>query len=208
MIVTLAARTAGAYHAALPEFRLKHTKETAMKLDAVPVGPNPPWDINVVIEIPQGGLPVKYEMDKASGALFVDRFLHTAMYYPGNYGFVPHTLSDDGDPCDVLVINPTPVVPGCVIRARPIGALMMTDEAGGDEKILAVPVDKLNPFYSDVASYRQLPAILIEQIEHFFTRYKDREKGKTVKVHRWADASEAAELIRQGMDAHKAKQEG
>ena len=179
-----------------------------MNLDAIPVGPNPPWDLNVVIEIPQGGLPVKYEMDKESGALFVDRFLHTAMYYPGNYGFVPHTLSDDGDPCDVLVINPTPVVPGCVIRARPIGALMMTDEAGGDEKILAVPVDKLNPFYSDVASYRQLPAILIEQIEHFFTRYKDLEKGKTVKVHRWADASEAAELIRQGMEAHKAKQEG
>ena len=179
-----------------------------MKLDAVPVGPNPPWDINVVIEIPQGGLPVKYEMDKASGALFVDRFLHTAMYYPGNYGFVPHTLSDDGDPCDVLVINPTPVVPGCVIRARPIGALMMTDEAGGDEKILAVPVDKLNPFYSNVASYRQLPAILIEQIEHFFTRYKDLEKGKTVNVHRWADAAEAAELIRTAMAAYEAKREG
>lgn len=179
-----------------------------MKLDAVPVGPNPPWDINVVIEIPQGGLPVKYEMDKESGALFVDRFLHTAMYYPGNYGFVPHTLSDDGDPCDVLVINPTPVVPGCVIRARPIGALMMEDEAGKDEKILAVPVDKLNPFYSDVASYRQLPAILIEQIEHFFSRYKDLEKGKVTNVTRWADAAEAAELIREGMKAHEAKQAG
>src|SRR5690606_8437271 len=145
-------------------------RTNAMKIDAIPVGPNPPWDVHVVIEIPQGGLPVKYEMDKASGALFVDRFLHTSMYYPGNYGFVPHTLSDDGDPCDVLVINPTPVVPGCVIRARPIGALRMTDEAGGDEKILAVPVDQLNPFYSNIASYRQLPAILIEQIEHFFTR--------------------------------------
>ena len=179
-----------------------------MKLDAVPVGPNPPWDINVVIEIPQGGLPVKYEMDKESGALFVDRFLHTAMYYPGNYGFVPHTLSDDGDPCDVLVINPTPVVPGCVIRARPIGALMMEDEAGKDEKILAVPVDKLNPFYSDIASYRQLPAILIEQIEHFFSRYKDLEKGKVTNVTRWADAAEAAELIREGMKAHAAKQAG
>lgn len=179
-----------------------------MKLDAVPVGPNPPWDINVVIEIPQGGLPVKYEMDKASGALFVDRFLHTAMYYPGNYGFVPHTLSDDGDPCDVMVINPTPVVPGCVIRARPIGALMMEDEAGKDEKILAVPVDKLNPFYSDIASYRQLPAILIEQIEHFFSRYKDLEKGKVTNVTRWADAAEAAELIRAGMKAHQAKAAG
>lgn len=176
-----------------------------MNLDAVPVGPNPPWDLNVVIEIPQGGLPVKYEMDKESGALFVDRFLHTAMYYPGNYGFVPHTLADDGDPCDVVVINPTPVVPGCVIRARPIGALLMEDEAGRDEKILAVPVDKLNPFYSDIASYRQLPPILIEQIEHFFSRYKDLEKGKMSKVTRWADAGEAAELIAAGIRAHQDK---
>lgn len=176
-----------------------------MNLDAVPVGPNPPWDLNVVIEIPQGGLPVKYEMDKDSGALFVDRFLHTAMYYPGNYGFVPHTLADDGDPCDVVVINPTPVVPGCIIRARPIGALLMEDEAGRDEKILAVPVDKLNPFYSDIASYRQLPAILIEQIEHFFSRYKDLEKGKITKVTRWADAGEAAELIAEGIRLHQAK---
>ncbi|MFC0633603.1 inorganic diphosphatase [Brevundimonas balnearis] len=176
-----------------------------MNLDAVPVGPNPPWDLNVVIEIPQGGLPVKYEMDKESGALFVDRFLHTAMYYPGNYGFVPHTLADDGDPCDVVVINPTPVVPGCVIRARPIGALLMEDEAGRDEKILAVPVDKLNPFYSDIASYRQLPPILIEQIEHFFSRYKDLEKGKMSKVTRWADAGEAAELIATGIRAHREK---
>ena len=176
-----------------------------MNLDAVPVGPNPPWDLNVVIEIPQGGLPVKYEMDKDSGALFVDRFLHTAMYYPGNYGFVPHTLADDGDPCDVVVINPSPVVPGCVIRARPIGALLMEDEAGRDEKILAVPVDKLNPFYSDIASYRQLPPILIEQIEHFFSRYKDLEKGKMSKVTRWADAGEAAELIAAGIRAHQDK---
>ncbi|MFN7237481.1 MAG: inorganic diphosphatase [Brevundimonas sp.] len=176
-----------------------------MNLDAVPVGPNPPWDLNVVIEIPQGGLPVKYEMDKDSGALFVDRFLHTAMYYPGNYGFVPHTLADDGDPCDVVVINPTPVVPGCVIRARPIGALLMEDEAGRDEKILAVPVDKLNPFYSDIASYRQLPPFLIEQIEHFFSRYPDLEKGKMSKVTRWADAGEAAELIAAGIRAHQDK---
>jgi inorganic pyrophosphatase len=176
-----------------------------MNLDAVPVGPNPPWDLNVVIEIPQGGLPVKYEMDKDSGALFVDRFLHTAMYYPGNYGFVPHTLADDGDPCDVVVINPTPVVPGCVIRARPIGALLMEDEAGRDEKILAVPVDKLNPFYSDIASYRQLPPILIEQIEHFFSRYKDLEKGKMSKVTRGADAGEPAELIAAGIRAHQDK---
>ena len=176
-----------------------------MNLEAVPIGPNPPWDINVVVEIPQGGLPVKYEMDKASGALFVDRFLHTAMFYPGNYGFIPHTLADDGDPCDVLVINPTPVVPGCIIRVRPIGALMMEDEKGRDEKILAVPVDALHPFYSGVSSYRQLPLILIEQIEHFFSRYKDLEKGKVTNVTRWADAGEAADLIVEGIEAERAK---
>lgn len=176
-----------------------------MNIEAIPVGPNAPWDVNVVIEIPQGGLPVKYEMDKASGALFVDRFLHTAMYYPGNYGFIPHTLSDDGDPCDVIVLNPTPVVPGCVIRSRPIGVLKMVDEAGGDEKILAVPVDKLNPYYTEVSSYRQLPAILIEQIQHFFTRYKDLEKGKSVTINGWGDAGEAAEMIAAGMAAHQAK---
>ena len=174
-----------------------------MNLDAIEVGPNPPWDVNVVIEIPQGGLPVKYEMDKASGALFVDRFLHTAMYYPGNYGFIPHTLSDDGDPCDVIVLNPTPVVPGCVIRSRPIGVLKMEDEAGGDEKILAVPVDKLNPYYTDIASYRQLPAILVEQIEHFFTRYKDLEKGKWAKMQGWAGPERARELILKAIAAYK-----
>jgi inorganic pyrophosphatase len=183
-----------------------------MNIDAIPVGPNPPWDLNVIIEIPQGGLPVKYEMDKDSGALFVDRFLHTAMYYPGNYGFVPHTLADDGDPCDVMVLNPSPVVPGCVIRCRPIGVLRMVDEAGGDDKILAVPVDKLNPYYTDIASYRQLPMILVEQIEHFFTRYKDLEKNKSVTVKGWGDAGEAAALIAEGMRAHdeaqKAKKGG
>ena len=128
-----------------------------MNIDAISVGPKPPYDIHVVIEIPAGGLPVKYEMDKESGALFVDRFLNTAMYYPGNYGFIPHTLADDGDPCDVIVLNPTPVVPGAVIRARPIGVLLMEDEAGRDEKILAVPVDKLNPYYSDIQSYTSCP---------------------------------------------------
>ena len=174
-----------------------------MNIDAISVGPKPPYDIHVVIEIPAGGLPVKYEMDKESGALFVDRFLNTAMYYPGNYGFIPHTLSDDGDPCDVIVINPTPVVPGAVIRARPIGVLLMEDEAGRDEKILAVPVDKLNPYYSDIQSYTQLPKILIEQIEHFFTRYKDLEKGKMVRVDKWAEADVAAELIETGMKMHE-----
>src|SRR6476661_10703588 len=176
-----------------------------MRLEAVSIGTNFPTDVNVVIEVPIGGEPIKYEMDKEAGALVVDRFLHTAMYYPGNYGFIPHTLSDDGDPCDVIVLNPTPVVPGCIIRSRPIGVLKMEDEAGGDEKILAVPVDKLNPYYTDIASYRQLPAILVEQIEHFFTRYKDLEKGKSVTVKGWGDAGEAAELIATGMRAHQDK---
>ena len=176
-----------------------------MDISKIPTGVNPPYDVNAIIEIPQGGEPVTYELAKESGAIMVDRFLHTAMYYPGNYGFIPHTLSDDGDPCDVIVLNPTPVVPGCVIRSRPIGVLKMVDEAGGDEKILAVPVDKLNPYYTEVSSYRQLPAILIEQIEHFFTRYKDLEKGKSVTVNGWGDAGEAAELIAAGMAAHQAK---
>jgi inorganic pyrophosphatase len=138
-------------------------------------------------------------MDKDSGALFVDRFLHTAMFYPGNYGFIPHTLADDGDPCDILVVGPTPVVPGAVVRVRPIGALMMEDEAGGDEKILAVPVDQLHPFHVGVGSYRQLPVIMTEQIGHFFQHYKDLEKGKITRITRWADAEEAADLIRQGI---------
>ena len=176
-----------------------------MGLDRVPSGKDLPNDFNVVVEIPMHAEPIKYEVDKESGAIFVDRFLHTAMFYPGNYGFIPHTLSDDGDPCDVIVLNPTPVVPGCVIRSRPIGVLMMVDEAGGDEKILAVPVDKLNPYYTDIASYRQLPTIMVEQIEHFFTRYKDLEKGKSVTVKGWGDAGEAAEMIAKGMQAHQDK---
>ncbi len=175
-----------------------------MDITRIPVGPNPPYDIYAVIEIPQGGEPVKYEMDKASGALFVDRFLHTAMFYPGNYGFIPHTLSEDGDPCDVLVVGPTPVVPGAVIRCRPIGALLMEDEAGKDEKILAVPVDKLHPFHSDISSWRQLPSIMTEQIAHFFQHYKDLEKGKSTRIIGWAEPEETAELIRRGMEAARA----
>ena len=177
-----------------------------MDINRIPTGANPPYDINAVIEIPQGGEPVKYEMDKASGALFVDRFLHTAMFYPGNYGFIPHTLADDGDPCDVLVVGPTPVVPGAVIRCRPIGALLMEDEAGRDEKILAVPVDKLHPFHSDISSWRQLPTIMTEQIAHFFQHYKDLEKGKSTRIIGWAEPEETAELIRRGMEAHNTKE--
>src|SRR5438552_8166576 len=171
-----------------------------MDLSHIPVGENPPHEVNVIIEIPQGGAPVKYEVDKASGAMFVDRFLHTAMFYPANYGFIPHTLSEDGDPLDCMVVGPTPVVPGVVLPARPIGALLMEDEAGIDEKILAVPVDRLHPFYRSVVSHRDLPEILLGQIEHFFTHYKDLEKGKWSKVRRWADVQEAIELIRAGIE--------
>jgi inorganic pyrophosphatase len=166
-----------------------------MDLKLIPAGRNPPKDINAVIEIPLGGVPVKYEFDKTSGAIFVDRFLHTAMFYPGNYGFIPHTLSEDGDPCDVMVISQVPVVPGAVIRCRPVGALLMEDEAGKDEKVLAVPVDALHPFYTGVAGYRDLPAVMIEQIAHFFQHYKDLEKGKWVTIVRWLDTAEAEQLV-------------
>ena len=166
-----------------------------MDVAKISVGRAPPHDINVVVEIPQGGQPVKYELDKTSGAVFVDRFLHTAMFYPGNYGFVPHTLAQDGDPIDVLIVGPASVVPGAVVRCRPVGVLMMEDEQGPDEKILAVPVDELHPFYTGVRSYQDLPPILCDQIAHFFRHYKDLEAGKWVKVARWADAAEAADLI-------------
>ena len=174
-----------------------------MDIDKIPVGHNPPSDINVISEIPKGGEPVKYELDKASGALYVDRFLHTAMFYPGNYGFIPHTLSGDGDPCDVLVVGQVQVVPGAVIRSRPIGALLMEDEAGPDEKIIAVPVDKLHPFYSGVQSYKDLPTVLCDQIAHFFKHYKDLEKGKWVTIVRWIDASEAQALVQSAIERAK-----
>ena len=170
-----------------------------MDITKIPAGKDPPFDINVVIEIPQGGVPVKYEFDKTSGALMVDRFVHTAMFYPGNYGFVPHTVAADGDPIDVLVVGQLPVVPGAVIRSRPIGALLMQDEKGADEKIIAVPVDALHPFYSGVRSYRDLPAILCEQIAHFFQHYKDLEVGKWVEIAHWVGPEEAGELIRAAM---------
>lgn len=166
-----------------------------MDINKVSAGKNPPWQINVVIEVPQGGPPVKYEFDKDSGAIMVDRFLHTAMHYPANYGFIPHTLCDDGDPADVLVLSTAPLVPGCVIAARPIGVLIMADEEGEDEKILAVPVDKLKPYYTDVKSYKDVPQILCDQISHFFKHYKDLEKNKWVDVKRWEEADEAAALI-------------
>ncbi len=169
-----------------------------MDLKKLSIGKNPPDEVNVLIEIPIGGVPIKYEFDKESGALFVDRFLNTAMYYPGNYGFIPHTLSDDGDPCDVLVISQVPVVPSAVVACRPIGVLLMKDESGHDEKIIAVPVERLNPFYNDVKSYKDLPPVLCEQIVHFFQHYKDLEKGKWVTITRWGDAEEAREIVRAG----------
>jgi len=174
-----------------------------MNLEKIPIGRNPPWDVNVIVEVPVGGEPVKYELDKDSGAMYVDRFLHTAMRYPCNYGFVPHTLAADGDPVDILVAAPNTVVPGAVVRARPIGVLIMEDEAGADEKILSVPVDDLHPYYSEVTSYRGLPKILREQITHFFQHYKDLEPGKWVKIARWGEADEACRLIEQAIAAAK-----
>jgi len=166
-----------------------------MDIQKISIGANPPWDVNVIIEIPFGGDPVKYEIDKESGAMFVDRFLHTAMYYPANYGFIPHTLAADGDPVDALVLGRSPVVPGAVIRSRPIGVLMMEDESGADEKLLMVPVDKLNPYYARVKSHEDLPAILRDQIAHFFKHYKDLEDGKWVEIKSWGCPEEAAEII-------------
>ncbi len=171
-----------------------------MDFSKIDIGKDAPRDVNVVIEVPMGAQPIKYEMCKESGALYVDRFLHTAMYYPCNYGFVPHTLSDDGDPVDVLVVSQYPVQPGSILRSRPIGVLMMEDESGGDEKILAVPHNKLHPFYSDVKNYTDLPEILTQQIAHFFEHYKDLEKNKWVKVTGWKDAATAEQMIQEAID--------
>jgi inorganic pyrophosphatase len=166
-----------------------------MRIDAIIIGKNPPEDVNVIIEVAIGGEPIKYELDKDAGTLVVDRFLYTPMRYPGNYGFVPHTLSDDGDPIDVLVANTRPIVPGAVINVRPVGVLKMMDESGGDEKIIAVPSPKLTQRYMNVHNYTDLPAITLDQIQHFFEHYKDLEPGKWVKVEGWGDAAEAKALI-------------
>lgn len=170
-----------------------------MDIKKIPIGKNPPHDVNVIIEIPLRSDPVKYEICKESGAMFVDRFLHTAMYYPVNYGFVPHTLSEDGDPVDVMVVGRVPVAVGSVMRCRPIGVLKMEDESGMDEKILAVPHAKLHPFYEEVKSYEDLPQILISQIEHFFVHYKDLEPGKWVELRGWGGPEVAATIIEQAI---------
>ena len=166
-----------------------------MDITKIPPGRNPPHEVNAFVEIPQGALPVKYEIDKASGALFVDRFLHTSMIYPSNYGFIPGTLGEDGDPIDILVVTPMPVVAGSVIRSRTVGVLLMDDEKGVDEKILAVPIDALNPFYSNVRTHEDLPPLLVAQIAHFFRHYKDLEPGKSASVGDWSTLAVAHERI-------------
>jgi inorganic pyrophosphatase len=176
-----------------------------MRIEAISIGRNPPKEVNVIVEVPVGGEPIKYEMDKAAGTLVVDRFLYTSMRYPGNYGFVPHTLSDDGDPIDVLIANQRSIVPGAVIAVRPVGVLKMEDEAGGDEKVIAVPVPKLTRRYEHVHNYTDLPEITVQQIEHFFAHYKDLEGGKWVKVLGWGDAAEAQEMIVKAIERAKAK---
>ena len=152
-----------------------------MNIDSIISGQSVPWDINVVIEIPQGQ-SIKYEMDKRSGALFVDRFLHTAMYYPLNYGFIPGTMGKDGDPLDAMVLFREPVIPGAVIRSRPIGMLVMEDEGGQDEKIICAPHEKIDSYYQSIKSYNNIPSVLLDQIKHFFTKYKDLNKEKWVKI--------------------------
>ncbi|MCA3269820.1 MAG: inorganic diphosphatase [Alphaproteobacteria bacterium] len=176
-----------------------------MNLDAISAGKNPPHDINVVIEIPQGMGAIKYEIDKDSGALLVDRFLGTAMHYPANYGFVPHTLADDGDPVDVLVITHAPILAGAVVRVRPVAVLNMEDDGGMDQKIVAVPVSKLSPLYDKIKDIGDVEPLTLKQIEHFFQHYKDLEPGKWVKLHGWAGVAEAARLIEKGLKDGKAK---
>ena len=174
-----------------------------MNLDRVTAGRDLANDFNVIVEIPMNADPIKYEVDKATGALFVDRFVSTAMHYPCNYGYIPDTLADDGDPVDVLVITPFALVPGVVVRCRPIGMLKMTDEAGGDTKLLAVPIDKLTPIYRSIETPRDLPEVTLSQITHFFAHYKDLEPGKWVKVEGWAGPDEARKTIRDAVKLFK-----
>jgi len=174
-----------------------------MRLEAIPIGNNPPAEVNVIIEVPIGGEPIKYEMNKDAGALVVDRFLYTAMRYPGNYGFIPHTLSGDGDPCDVVVANTRAIAHGAVISCRIVGVLKMDDEAGGDEKLIAVPSRHISQRYDKVTNYTDLPSITLKQIQHFFEHYKDLEPGKWVKVLGWGDAEEARQFVVEGIERAK-----
>ncbi len=174
-----------------------------MDWNKVKTGQDAPTDVNVIIENPMGAEPIKYELDKESGLMFVDRFLHTAMYYPGNYGFIPHTLSGDGDPVDVLVISRLAVMPGAVMRSRPIGVLLMEDDKGQDEKIIAVPHHNLYPYHDNVEDIEQLRPILRDKIAHFFTHYKDLEPGKWSKVIGWGNAKQAEKMILEGIERAK-----
>jgi inorganic pyrophosphatase len=176
-----------------------------MNLDRVSAGKDVPNDCNVIIEIPMHGDPIKYEVDKETGAVFVDRFMSTAMHYPCNYGYIPRTLSGDGDPCDVLVLSPVPLITGVVVRCRPIGMLKMDDEAGVDAKILAVPVDKLSSLYRSIESPRDLPEITTRQIAHFFEHYKDLEPGKWVRVSSWVEAEAAKSEIVESVARYEAE---
>ncbi len=176
-----------------------------MRIDAITIGENPPEDVNVIVEVPVGGNPIKYELDKEAGTLVVDRFLYTPMSYPGNYGFVPHTLSEDGDPIDVLICNTRQLVPGCVINVRPIGVLIMEDNAGQDEKVIAVPSHALTKRYDHVKTASDLPDITLHQIEHFFEHYKDLEPGKWVKIGDWHGANDARRLIVEAIERAKAE---
>src|SRR3954471_3348099 len=171
----------------------------AMNFDAISIGKNPPHEVNVIIEVPIGGEPIKYELDKEAGTLVVDRFLYTSMRYPGNYGFIPHTLSRDGDPVDVLIVNARAIAPGALISVRPVGVLLMEDNAGDDEKIIAVPSAHISARFDGIANAQDLPEITLKQIEHFFAHYKDLEPGKWVRILRWGDAAEAKALIAEGV---------
>ena len=179
-----------------------------MDINAISIGKNPQEDVNVIVEVPLGGEPIKYEMDKDAGTLVVDRFLYTPMFYPGNYGFIPHTRSGDGDPCDVLVANTRAIIQGAIISVRPVGVLVMEDDGGEDEKIIAVPSRKLTQRYNRIENYTDLPEITVSQIQHFFEHYKDLEPGKWVKVVRWGDKAEAQRLILEGIEREKALKAG
>ncbi|HFD80550.1 MAG TPA: inorganic diphosphatase [Gammaproteobacteria bacterium] len=178
-----------------------------MNLDRVCSGVDCPNDVNVIVEIPAHSDPIKYEVDKDTGAMFVDRFMNTAMHYPCNYGYIPHTLSDDGDPVDVLVLTPVPLISGSVVRCRPVGVLKMTDESGDDAKVLAVPIDKLCKVYRQVQDFRDLPPMILEQIAHFFEHYKDLDEGKWVRVEGWGGIEEARREIMNSIEMFRSAPE-
>jgi inorganic pyrophosphatase len=197
----------GCYNAGILHRRLPNRESARMNLDRVDSGRDIPNDFNVIIEIPMNADPIKYEVDKKTGALFVDRFMMTAMHYPCNYGYIPHTIADDGDPVDVLVITPYPIAVGAVVRCRPLGVLKMQDEAGGDSKLLAVPIDKVLPIYSHWKKFDDINPGRLAQIQHFFEHYKDLEPGKWVKVLGWGGPEDAATEIVDGLERFQAAKE-